>query len=114
MLPIRGRQLVALLAFVAGVALTLAALDRHLAGRVAATLELAAIALGDAGEGGADGFELPGVEADLCNALTGGIWFAWILPRTRVEAGRSPFHVEAVGGRCRRTRGGTTLFFRRG
>jgi hypothetical protein len=112
--PIRRNQAMVALLFLAGVALTLAVLDRHLAGRVGATLDLAAIALGEAGGGGADRFDLPGVEADLCNALTGGIWFAWILPRTRVAAGHNPFHVEAVGGRCQRTRRGNTLVFRRG
>lgn len=62
----RRRQAMVLLVFLAGVALTLAVLDRHLAARVGATVELAAIDLGEAGGGGAHRFDLAGVEPDLC------------------------------------------------
>jgi hypothetical protein len=95
------------LAFTAGVALILAVLDRDLAGRVGYTLESARIGLAEAGADSVERFELAGVEADLCNAITGGVWLAWILPRTREAARDIEFHVEAAGRRCRRTGGGT-------
>ncbi len=93
--------------YLLGVLLVLVILDHFLALRVEAALGEAReqIAVGRpmvAEDAGLRVHVIEGLEADLCNALTGGLWLSVLLPQTRSAARFDDLVAEPVGGRCRR------------
>lgn len=59
--------------------------------------------------GGADVVAATGVQADVCNAFTGGLWFSFLLPQFSKAKDLHP-DVRAALGFCARTAPNTLLF----
>lgn len=110
------------LVFLGAVAVVLGVLDLVLARKVGGALERARAALhvppptGSVGgpAAGSAAFLLEPLGADLCNALTGGVWFSRLLPRTRRAMAFDDLIAEPVDGACRRHSRSNGVIFRAG
>lgn len=108
------------LLFLGGVAIVLGTMDALLARRVGTALDLARAALtaplphtgAPPASRAPTTFILEPIEADLCNALTGGVWFSWLLPRTRRAMAFDDLATEPAGGVCRRSSSSNGVVFR--
>lgn len=57
--------------------------------------------------------KVSGIEADMCNAFTGGTWFRFLMPRLSRAQDLCGKDVRSQSGYCSRSRGGAnTLVFR--
>jgi hypothetical protein len=114
-MPQSLRRALVPVAFLGSVALVILVLDWNLASRVAASVEEARSALVESvdrsQEAESTGYQVTGVPADLCRALTGRVHGGWMLPRTRRVIQDNPFEVRVEGDRCRRGSSNHALSF---
>ncbi len=92
--------------------LSLTVLDSTLAKRTQAVIDAAWAQATVFGPGPAWQWRVQGLEADVCNALTGGLWLSWVMRKSSDLRWPPGLQASVEGGSCRRS-GGNTVVFRR-
>jgi hypothetical protein len=91
---------------------SLSVLDGTLAKRAQAVIDAAWAQATVLGPAPVWQWRVQGLEADVCNALTGGLWLSWVMPKSSALRWPPELKARVEGGSCRRSGGNTVVFSR--
>ena len=92
--------------------LSLSVLDATLARRAQAVIDAAQAQSRLPAAGGEWAWQVHGLEADMCNALTGGLWLSWVMRKSSALQWPPGLKVRSSNGSCQRLGGNTMIFYR--
>jgi hypothetical protein len=92
--------------------LSLSVLDTTLARRAQAVIDAAQAQSRMSGAGAEWAWRVRGLEADMCNALTGGLWLSWVMRKSSALDWPAGLKVKSENDGCQRFGANTLIFYR--